>query len=41
MAGPSGSGKTLIANKLAEVKEKPVEEIYRQVRENTRRCYGI
>ena len=30
-----------IANKLAEVKEKPVEEIYRQVRENTRRCYGI
>jgi TatD DNase family protein len=30
-----------IANKLAEVKGKPVEEIYRQVRENTRRCYGI
>lgn len=30
-----------IADKLAEIKGKPVEEIYRQVRENTRRCYGI
>ena len=30
-----------IADKLAEVKGKPVEEIYRLCRENTRRCYGI
>ena len=30
-----------IAEKLAEVKGVPVEEIYRHCRENTRRCYGI
>lgn len=30
-----------IANALAETKKKPVEEIYRLCRENTRRCYGI
>jgi TatD DNase family protein len=30
-----------IADKLAEVKGKPIEEIYRLCRENTRRCYGI
>lgn len=30
-----------IAQKLAEVKNVPVEEIYRHCRENTRRCYGI
>lgn len=30
-----------IAQKLAEVKNMPVEEIYRHCRENTRTCYGI
>jgi len=30
-----------IANKLAEIKQIPVDEIYRVCRENTRRCYGI
>ena len=30
-----------IAQKLAEIKQMPVEELYRQCRENTRRCYGI
>ena len=30
-----------IANKLAETRKTPVEEIYRLCRENTRRCYGI
>ena len=29
------------AQKLAEVKNVPVETIYRITRENTRRCYGI
>lgn len=30
-----------IAQMLSEVKETPVEELYRHCRENTRRCYGI
>lgn len=30
-----------IAQKLAETKKLPVEELYRLCRENTRRCYGI
>ena len=30
-----------IAKTLAETRNKPVEEIYRLCRENTRRCYGI
>ncbi len=30
-----------IAEKLAEVKNVTVEEIYKRCRENTRRCYGI
>ena len=30
-----------IAQKLAEIKNMPVEEIYRHCRENTRNCYGI
>ena len=39
---PSHSGYIpYIAEKLAEVKGVPVEEIYKRCRENTRRCYGI
>lgn len=30
-----------VAHKLAEVKNVPVEELYRHCRENTHRCYGI
>ena len=30
-----------IAEKLAEIKNVPVEELYRHCRENTRKCYGI
>ena len=30
-----------IAQALAQVKEIPVEQLYRDCRENTRRCYGI
>jgi TatD DNase family protein len=30
-----------IAEKLAEIKNVPVEELYRHCRENTRMCYGI
>ena len=30
-----------IAEKLAEVKNVSVEEIYRHCRENTRNCYGV
>ena len=30
-----------VAQKLAETKKKPVEDIYRLCRENTRCCYGI
>ena len=30
-----------IAQKLAEIKNVPVEELYRHCRENTRSCYGI
>ena len=30
-----------IADKLAEIKNVPVEELYRHCRENTRTCYGI
>ena len=30
-----------IANKLAEIKNKPVDEIYRLCRENTQNCYAI
>ena len=30
-----------IARALAQVKQIPVEELYRDCRENTRRCYGI
>jgi TatD DNase family protein len=30
-----------IADKLAEIKNTPVDVLYRQVRENTRRCYEI
>lgn len=39
---PSHSGYIpYIAKTLAETRNKPVEEIYRLCRENTRRCYGI
>ena len=31
----------LIAEKLVEIKNVPVEELYRHCRENTRKCYGI
>ena len=30
-----------IAQKLAEIKDVPIEELYRHCRENTRNCYGI
>ena len=30
-----------IAEKLAEIKNVPVEKLYRHCRENTRKCYGI
>jgi TatD DNase family protein len=30
-----------IAQALAQVKQIPVEQLYRDCRENTRRCYGI
>jgi TatD DNase family protein len=30
-----------IAQALAQVKQIPVEELYRASRDNTRRCYGI
>lgn len=30
-----------IADKLAEIKNVPVEELYRHCRENTKKCYGI
>ena len=30
-----------IAEKLAEIKNVPVEELYRHCRENTKKCYGI
>ena len=30
-----------IADALARVKQVPAEELYRNCRENTRRCYGL
>ena len=30
-----------IAKALAQVKQIPVEQLYRDCRENTKRCYGI
>ena len=30
-----------IAQALAQVKQIPIDQLYRDCRENTRRCYGI